>query len=149
MDMRLARRLTQKRNRLERVWFLADGGPRRPTVTTAIGLSPDRSARCQDAAACGGADGQAHNWSAAATAHSDALDLEPEVLRFKDAPRIALSLKRSAEHSRRRKSTPYRSAMSILTFSINRAGKNLLESRVKVLEDAKGELRKAFGRSSD
>ncbi|HEX4098671.1 MAG TPA: DUF3175 domain-containing protein [Caulobacteraceae bacterium] len=88
-----------------------------------------------------------HNWSAEVTEHSDALDLEPEVFRFKDPHRIALSLKRSAEHSHRRKSSPYRSAMSMLTFYINRAGKNLPEARVKVLEDAKGELRKAFGKS--
>jgi hypothetical protein len=88
-------------------------------------------------------------WSAEVTEHSDALDLEPEVFRFKDPHRIALSLKRSAEHSHRRKSSPYRSAMSMLTFYINRAGSNLPEGRVKVLEEAKGELRKVFGRCPD
>ena len=88
-------------------------------------------------------------WSGEVTRHSDALDLEPEVFRFKDPHRIALSLKRSAEHSRRRKSSPFRSAMSMLTFYINRAGKNLPEPRKKVLEDAKDELRKVFHKTSD
>ena len=85
-------------------------------------------------------------WSAEVTEHSDALDLEPEVFRSHDPHQIALSLKRSAEHSHRRKSSPFRSAMSMLTFYINRAGKNLPDARRKVLEDAKSELRKAFGK---
>jgi hypothetical protein len=59
---------------------------------------------------------------------------------------VARSLKRSAERSARRKSAPYRSAMSMLTFYINRAGKNLPKTRLRVLQQAKGELRKAFGR---
>jgi hypothetical protein len=85
-------------------------------------------------------------WSAAVTKHSDALDLENKV--FKQTPkRIALSLKRSAERSRGRKSSPYRSAMSMLTFYINRGGKNLPASRRKKLEAAKDELREAFGRN--
>jgi hypothetical protein len=85
-------------------------------------------------------------WSAAVTKHSDALDLENKV--FTHTPRqIALSLKRSAERSRRRKSSPYRSAMSMLTFYINRGGKNLPASRRKKLEAAKDELREAFGRN--
>jgi hypothetical protein len=84
-------------------------------------------------------------WSAEVTRHSDALDLEAEV--FKKSPSgIAQSLKRSAERSRRRKSSPYRSAMSMLTFYINRAGKNLSQAHRRKLEAAKGELRKAFGR---
>jgi hypothetical protein len=64
-----------------------------------------------------------------------------------DPKQIAASLKRSAEQSRRRKSAPYRSAMSMLTFYINRAGKNLPDKRRRVLERAKLELRKAFGRA--
>jgi len=84
-------------------------------------------------------------WSAPVTRKSDALDLEPDI--FKKSPRqIALSLKRSAEHSHRRKSSPFRSAMSVLTFYINRAGKNLSSARRKKLEAAKGELRVAFHR---
>jgi hypothetical protein len=84
-------------------------------------------------------------WSKQVTERSDALDLEDKV--FTRTPRaIALSLKRSAERSRRRKSTPYRSAMSMLTFYENRAGKNLPARKRRVLEDAKRELRRLFGR---
>jgi hypothetical protein len=90
---------------------------------------------------------KSEKWSADVTEHSDALDLEPEVFRSHDPHQIALSLKRSAEQSHRRKSSPFRSAMSMLTFYVNRAGKNLPDSRKKVLEDAKDELRKAFGKS--
>jgi hypothetical protein len=78
--------------------------------------------------------------------HSDALDLERDVFKSKDPHKIALSLKRSAEHSKRRKGTPYQSAMSMLNFYINRAGKNLPKKQKRVLERAKDELRKAFGR---
>ena len=85
-------------------------------------------------------------WSRDVTEKSDALDLEPNVF-TKDTPRsIAESLKRSAEHSQRRKSDPYRSAMSMLTFYINRAGKNLPKQRRQRLEAAKDELRSLFGR---
>ena len=85
-------------------------------------------------------------WSARVTKNSDALDLESKVFK-KEAPGdIARSLKRSAERRRRRKGTPYQSAMSMLTFYINRAGKNLPKRRLRVLERAKSELRKAFGR---
>lgn len=80
--------------------------------------------------------------------HSDALDLERNVFTLNDPKEIAASLKRSADKSRRRKSDPYRSAMSMLTFYINRAGTNLPAQRRRVLERAKDELRKAFGRSA-
>ena len=83
-------------------------------------------------------------WSASVSRRSNALDLEPEVFKGKDPHRVALSLKRSAEASTRRKSTPYRSAMSMLTFYINRAGKNMSASRKRTLEAAKGELRRLF-----
>ncbi len=86
-------------------------------------------------------------WSGRVTRESDALDLERDVFALKDPKKIARSLKRSAEASDRRKSEPYRSAMSMLTFYINRAGKNLPKGQKKVLEDAKDELRKAFGRA--
>ena len=83
-------------------------------------------------------------WSRDVTQKSDALDLETKVF-TKDRPRdIALSLKRSAEHSKRRKSDPYRSAMSMLTFYINRAGKNLPKQRRERLEKAKDELRHLY-----
>jgi uncharacterized protein DUF3175 len=85
-------------------------------------------------------------WSHAVTERSDALDLEHAVF-TKASPRaIAASLKRSAERSRRRKSSPYRSAMSMLTFYVNRAGKKLTPSRRRTLEHAKDELRRLFGR---
>lgn len=85
-------------------------------------------------------------WSSDVTRHSDALDLEQDVFTLDDPRAIARSLKRSAEASGRRKSEPFRSAMSMLTFYINRAGKGLPESRKRVLENAKVELRRAFGR---
>jgi putative cell wall-binding protein len=80
------------------------------------------------------------------TAHSNALGLERAVFTWKDPRRIAASLKRSATRSRRRKGTPYQSAMSMLTFYINRAGRDLSASQRRVLERAKDELRKQFGR---
>jgi len=87
-------------------------------------------------------------WSRAVTKGSDALDLQKGVFTLKDPKKIALSLKRSAEHSTRRKSDPYRSAMSMLVFYINRAGKNLPQADRARLEKAKGELRKAFGKKA-
>ncbi len=92
--------------------------------------------------------GSDRNWSRDVTEHSDALALERDVFTLDDPKDIALSLKKSAEQSRKRKSAPYRSAMSMLTFYINRAGSNLPDDRRKVLEQAKDELRRAFGRST-
>jgi hypothetical protein len=85
-------------------------------------------------------------WSARVTKTSNALDLDRAVFTWKDPKRIAASLKRSAERSKRRKGTPYQSAMSMLNFYINRAGKSLGAEQRKVLERAKGELRRQFGR---
>jgi hypothetical protein len=85
-------------------------------------------------------------WSAAVTRGSNALDLERNVFSKSSARAVAQSLKRSAERSQRRKAAPFQSAMSMLSFYINRAGKNLPKARLQVLEQAKGELRKAFGR---
>ena len=85
-------------------------------------------------------------WSARVTERSDALDLEANVFKSKDPHKIALSLKRSAERSKRRKGTPYQSAMSMLNFYINRAGKNLPQKQKRILESAKDELRAVFGR---
>jgi Protein of unknown function (DUF3175) len=89
---------------------------------------------------------QSKKWSAAVTRNSNALDLESKVFAKRTPREIARSLKRSAERSGRRKSSPYQSAMSMLTFYINRAGKRLPKSRLRVLERAKGELRNAFER---
>jgi hypothetical protein len=88
----------------------------------------------------------AKKWSQDVTEHSDALDLEKDVFTRDDPKSIALSLKRSAEHSQRRKGSPFQSAMSMLTFYINRAGKDLPAKQKMVLEKAKEELRAAFGR---
>jgi len=85
-------------------------------------------------------------WSGRVTRDSNALDLDQGVFTWSDPRRIAASLKRSAERSRRRKAEPFRSAMSMLVFFINRAGRNLSASQKRTLERAKVELRKQFGR---
>lgn len=85
-------------------------------------------------------------WSQEVTEHSDALDLDEGVFKQDDPAKIAASLKRSAEHSRPRKGTPLQSAMSMLNFYVNRAGDNLSKSQRHVLEQAKDELREAFGK---
>ncbi|MEU2199525.1 DUF3175 domain-containing protein [Isoptericola sp. NPDC019482] len=91
-------------------------------------------------------DDDGERWSQDVTEHSDALDLEDDVFTWDDPARIAASLKRSAEASDRRKGSAYQSAMSMLTFYVNRAGKNLPAAQRDVLERAKDELRAAFGR---
>ena len=88
----------------------------------------------------------ARRWSQQVNETSHALDLESGVFTLSDPAKIALSLKRSAEKSRRRKSDPFRSAMSMLTFYINRAGRHLEAEQRKRLEEAKDELRALYGR---
>jgi hypothetical protein len=90
--------------------------------------------------------GSTEGWSAKVTENSDALDLEADVFAQDDPKAVACSLKRSAESSDRRKAEPFCSAMSMLTFYINRAGKNLPDKQHRVLENAKDELRALFGR---
>jgi hypothetical protein len=90
---------------------------------------------------------QTKRWSAQVTKHSNALDLRPKVFRSSNPRQVALSLKRSAERSKRRKGTPYQSAMSMLNFYINRAGKNLPKGQKRILLKAKDELRDVFGRN--
>ena len=85
-------------------------------------------------------------WSATVTQKSDALDLERRAFTFRDPKRIARSLKHSAERSKRRKADAYRSALSMLTFYINRAGRNLPASRKRVLNSAKDALKHQFHR---
>jgi Protein of unknown function (DUF3175) len=87
-------------------------------------------------------------WSARVTQTSDALDIPGGTFAKDDPKAIARELERDAEKSARRKSSPYRSAMSMLTFYINRAGKNLPAARKKILEDAKQVLREEFGPQS-
>src|SRR5207249_2718292 len=86
-------------------------------------------------------------WSARVTKRSNALDLQPKIFRSSNPRQLALSLKHSAERSKRRKGTPYQSAMSMLNFYINRAGQNLPKKQKRVLEKAKHELRDVFGRN--
>jgi len=91
--------------------------------------------------------GTPRRWSAQVMKRSDALDLEPGVFTRRSARAIAASLKRSALASHRRKAQPYQSAMSMLNFHINRSGRGLTPERRRVLEGAKRELRKLFGRA--
>ncbi len=88
-------------------------------------------------------------WSRRVTRTSNALDLEPGVFKGSDPKEIAESLKRSALASHRRKAEPYRSALSMLVFYLNRAGRNLPAKRKRILERAKGELRKLFHRDRE
>ncbi len=83
-------------------------------------------------------------WSAKVTQESYALDLEKGVFTWRNPRKIALSLKKSADTSKHRKSPPFRSAMSMLVFYINRAGKNLDKDQKRILEEAKDELRKLY-----
>jgi hypothetical protein len=85
-------------------------------------------------------------WSARVAKESYALDLDPGVFTWNDPKKIARSLKKSAEVSTRRKGTPFQSAMSMLNFYINRAGKNLGKERLKILNQAKEEIRVLFGK---
>ena len=86
------------------------------------------------------------NWSRGVTERSDALDLDEGVFTWDDPVKIARSLKRSALNSDRRKAPPFQSAMSMLNFYINRAGRNLSPERKRILEQAKVELRRVFKR---
>lgn len=83
-------------------------------------------------------------WSRNVTKNSNAMDLESGVFTWRNPLKIAKSLKKSAESSRRLKSTPFRSAMSMLNFYINRAGKNLSKGQLKILNEAKISLRKLY-----
>src|SRR5215510_4442779 len=89
---------------------------------------------------------KSNRWSKKVTETSNALDLKPKVFAQKDPKAIARSLKRSADQSRRRKSSPFRSAMSMLTFYINRAGGQLSKTERKRLEKSKDELRDLYGK---
>jgi hypothetical protein len=92
--------------------------------------------------------GAKRRWSARVTRRSNVLDLREKLFKQRSPRAIARSLKRSAERSRRRKASPYRSAMSMLTFYINRAGRTLPASRKQILERAKDELRALFHRAA-
>jgi uncharacterized protein DUF3175 len=124
-----------------------DGGARRTSKERKLRAPPSMTATTKRRRhASSHEKGSKRRWSARVTRDSNALDLDRSVFTWKDPKKIARSLKRSAEHSHRRKSAPYRSAMSMLTFYINRAGKNLGTRQRHVLEQAKEELRHAFAR---
>jgi hypothetical protein len=91
--------------------------------------------------------GNEHYWSGKVTRESNALDLERGVFTEDDPERIARSLKRSAEQSGRRKASAFQSAMSMLNFYVNRAGRNLPADRKRILSSAKDALRRLFGRA--
>ena len=88
-------------------------------------------------------------WSKQVTEHSNAMDLEKDVFKLKDPKKIAASVKRSAEKSKRRKAGSFQSAMSMINFYENRGGKNISASQKKVLDRSKNELRKQFGREDE
>ena len=92
------------------------------------------------------AKGGVKKWSAKVTKESDALDLEKNIFKSKDPDKIAGSLKHSADESHKRKASPFQSAMSMLNFYENRAGKNLSKCQKAPLEKAKNKLRKLYGR---
>src|SRR5512146_2822276 len=89
---------------------------------------------------------QSQRWSRHVMETSNALDLERGVFKKDDPKSIARSLKRSAEQSKRRKAEPFHSAMSMLNFYTNRAGKNLPKQQLQRLEAAKDELRALYGK---
>jgi len=109
-------------------------------------MKPRRRAKAKKPAKTG-TKAKSKFWSAGVMRKSDALDIEAGAFKFDDPKKIARSLKRSAEASTRRKAAPYQSAMSMLNFYINRAGKTLTVRRKKILEQAKTELRKLYGRA--
>ena len=105
-----------------------------------------KSTTTKKAAAGKRAKKPARRWSAKVTQRSDALDLKSKVFKSKDPVKVAKSLKRSSDHSKRKKGTPLQSAMSMLNFYINRAGKKLPARDKKILNDAKDELRQLYGK---
>jgi len=113
---------------------------------TATRKTAKRSTKQSHARRKGTAKRGGRRWSKHVTETSDALDLKGGVFKLRDPKKIAASLKRSAEQSKRRKANPYRSALSMLTFYVNRAGRRLPASRRKVLTRAKDELKHQFGK---
>jgi hypothetical protein len=110
----------------------------RPRRTSAVGKSAKKPVKAP-----------ARRWSQRVTRESDALDLKRGVFTLRDPGKIASSLKRSAERSSRRKTSAYRSALSMLTFYINRAGKTLPKTQRARLQRAKSELKRQFGKTGD
>jgi hypothetical protein len=121
---------------------------KRPVARGKSGRPPRQrhaQAHARHRAKSAGASGS-HKWSHHVMETSDAMDIEHDIFKTGNAESIAQSLKRSSAESRRRKGTPFQSAMSMLNFYINRAGRNLPKDRRDTLEKAKRKLREAFGR---
>jgi hypothetical protein len=116
-------------------------------LTKELTMAPRRKPTAKTAAKRSTRNGAPKRWSQRVTRESDALDLERGVFKLTSAKKIAAALKRSAESSKRRKSGAYRSALSMLVFYINRAGKNLPQAQRNRLERAKVELKHQFGRA--
>jgi hypothetical protein len=119
---------------------------RKSTSHATVRKNSKRKAATAEARKPGRGKAASKRWSQRVTRESDALDLQGGVFKQRDPKRIAASLKRSAEHSSRRKAGAYRSAVSMLTFYINRAGKTLPKAQRTRLERAKVELKRQFGR---
>ncbi|WP_027210810.1 DUF3175 domain-containing protein [Burkholderia sp. WSM2232] len=125
---------------------------RRPQARGKSGRPPRQrhaqahAAQHRKAASAGGGK-RPRKWSHHVMETSDAMDLQPDIFKNANAEEIAQSLKQSSTKSRRRKGTPFQSAMSMLNFYINRAGRNLPKTRRATLEQAKRKLREAFGRA--
>jgi hypothetical protein len=138
----LVQRATKQPSRPKRT---ARTGPRKSAVSRPTAGKPTTTkppAKRRSKASANGA----RYWSGRVTRESDALDLDSGVFTWSDPKRIAASLRRSALASHRRKADPYRSALSMLVFYINRAGKNLPARRRRTLDRAKAELGRLFGR---
>ena len=127
-------------------YLAVTGSPDGPETACAVAPAPHRHEHGSLKMAKTAVRKKSRRWSGRVTRESDALDLRHGVFTWKDPRRIAASLKRSAEASSRRKADPYHSALSMLTFYINRAGDNLGAGQRRVLEQAKEELRRSFGR---
>jgi hypothetical protein len=125
---------------------MAERRARKATRKTARKTTPRRRPATRKKASAKRKAASPKRWSQRVTRESDALDLKGGVFTLHDPKKIAASLKRPAEHSVRRKAGAYRSALSMLTFYINRAGRTLPKTQRARLQRAKGELKKQFGR---
>ncbi|HEY4319333.1 MAG TPA: DUF3175 domain-containing protein [Herbaspirillum sp.] len=122
-------------------------GGRRSAVKPQARAAKGNATRRSHARAHAHHAGAARKWSAHVTETSDAMDVDREIFKSGSADEIAASLKHSATRSHRRKASPFQSAMSMLNFYTNRAGRNLGKSRKQTLQAAKKKLREAFGRT--
>ena len=123
-----------------------------PTKTTAAKKNAPKKAAAKKTSATKSATKKPapkKKWSQSVTEHSDAMDLQKDVFKLKDPKKMAESVKRSAEKNDRKKAGPFQSAMSMINFYENRRGKNISAAQRKILDQAKNELRKLFGREEE